>query len=112
LGSSCEYNIASFFWVHIFFKPVLEYIHYRKRCQTFSNLLLSLSLQLYLSKGNRDAENYYKNTQLEKGEIASNPRDLFMEAAAEYLGHRAVEYYSALDRLSRAANGEIPPDQL
>jgi hypothetical protein len=35
-----------------------------------------------------------------------------MEAAAEYLGHRAVEYYSALDRLSRAANGEIPPDQL
>ena len=35
-----------------------------------------------------------------------------MEAAEEYVGHRAVEYYSALDRLSRAANGEIPPDQL
>jgi hypothetical protein len=66
----------------------------------------------YISKGNRDAENYYKNTQLENGEIASNPRYFFMEAAAEYLGHRAVEYYSALDRLSRAANGEIPHDQL
>ena len=35
-----------------------------------------------------------------------------MEAAEEYVGHRAVEYNSASDRLSRAANGEIPPDQL
>jgi hypothetical protein len=51
--------------------------------EIFKSAPLLISL-IYLSKGNRDAENYYKNTQLENGEIASNPRNLFMEAAAEF----------------------------
>ena len=60
----------------------------------------------------RDGEIYYTNAPLKNGEIASNPMVLVMEAAGEYAGHRAMEYYSALERLSKAADGEIPRDQL